>query len=79
MATTFKTLSKNKKCYKKCITKSNTRYKTKRIAKSIYLTPDQSEALKEYATSKGLTVTAVLRLIVDKTINENLKISSKNI
>lgn len=74
MATTFKTLSKKQEnAIKNASQKVTPDIKLKRIAKSIYLTPDQSEALKEYATSKGLTVTAVLRLIVDKTINENFE------
>lgn len=74
MATTFKTLSKKQEnAIKNASQKVTPDIKPKRIAKSIYLTPDQSEALKEYATSKGLTVTAVLRLIVNKTINENFE------
>jgi ribbon-helix-helix protein, copG family len=39
--------------------------------KNLYLTPEQNELLKKLADKKGIAVTALLRLLIDKYINEN--------
>lgn len=45
--------------------------KPKKIMKNLYLTPEQNELLKKLADKKGIAVTALLRLLIDKYINEN--------
>lgn len=45
--------------------------KQKKIMKNLYLTPEQNELLKKLADKKGIAVTALLRLLIDKYINEN--------
>lgn len=45
--------------------------KQKKVMKNIYLTPEQNELLKKLADKKGIAVTALLRLLIDKYINEN--------
>lgn len=45
--------------------------KSKKIMKNLYLTPEQNELLKKLADKKGIAVTALLRLLIDKYINEN--------
>lgn len=45
--------------------------KQKKVMKNLYLTPEQNELLKKLADKKGIAVTALLRLLIDKYINEN--------
>lgn len=45
--------------------------KPKKVMKNLYLTPEQNELLKKLADKKGIAVTALLRLLIDKYINEN--------
>lgn len=47
------------------------REKQKKVMKNLYLTPEQNELLKKLADKKGIAVTALLRLLIDKYINEN--------
>jgi HEPN domain-containing protein len=45
--------------------------KQKKVMKNLYLTPEQNDLLKKLADKKGIAVTALLRLLIDKYINEN--------
>ena len=45
--------------------------KQKKVMKNLYLTPEQNELLKKLADKKGIAVTALLRLLIDKYIKEN--------
>ena len=45
--------------------------KQKKVMKNLYLTPEQNELLKKLADKKGIAVTALLRLLIDKNLNEN--------
>ena len=45
--------------------------KQKKVMKNLYLTPEQNELLKKLADKKGIAVTALLRFLLDKYINEN--------
>ena len=45
--------------------------KQKKVMKNLYLTPEQNELVKKLADKKGIAVTALLRLLIDKYINEN--------
>lgn len=45
--------------------------KQKKVMKNLYLTPEQNELLKKLADKKGIAVTALLRILIDKYINEN--------
>lgn len=45
--------------------------KQKKVMKNLYLTSEQNELLKKLADKKGIAVTALLRLLIDKYINEN--------
>lgn len=50
---------------------SGVKEKPKKVMKNLYLTPEQNELLKKLADKKGIAVTALLRLLIDKYINEN--------
>lgn len=50
---------------------SGVKEKQKKVMKNLYLTPEQNELLKKLADKKGIAVTALLRLLIDKYINEN--------
>ena len=51
--------------------------KQKKVMKNLYLTPEQNELLKKLADKKGIAVTALLRLLIDKYINEKSILNSR--
>lgn len=74
MTAKFKTITKQQKAaINNAQQQVNTgvKEKQKKVMKNLYLTPEQNELLKKLADKKGIAVTALLRLLIDKYINEN--------